>query len=109
MPGRRSGPVADESPAFLAACETIVERTGMAAALVRGTVRLALREGGLSDEAVSAAQLTVVARSLLASELAAGGVADAESVCAAVAERLLGVEDAAREDSPETVFARLGR
>jgi hypothetical protein len=83
MPGRRSGPVADESPAFLAACETIVERTGMAAALVRGTVRLALREGGLSDEAVSAAQLTV--------------------------ERLLGVEDAAREDSPETVFARLGR
>jgi len=100
--------VADESAAFLLTCEVLAERTPLTPVQVRGTVRLALQEAGLFPECLTHAEMAVVARKLLARELAAGGVPDAEPLCEELARRLEAVPDEAPEDSPDAVFARLG-
>lgn len=100
--------MADESLAFITACEVIGERTELTTAQARGTVRLALQEAGLFDSQVKPSEMRVVARTLLAKELAAGGVEAVEAVCEAVSARLAQVPESATEDSPDAIFARLG-
>jgi len=98
----------DESPAFDLVCRQLGERTDLTVSQIRGTVRLALQEAGLFDSVVTHAEMAVVARRLLAHELAAGGVPDAGALCAALAEQLASVPDERVEDTPDAVFARLG-
>ncbi|HKJ23525.1 MAG TPA: hypothetical protein VKB65_01790 [Myxococcota bacterium] len=98
----------DESPAFDLVCRLLGERTDLTVSQVRGTVRLALQEAGLFDSVVTHAEMAVVARRLLAQELAAGGVPDAEALCASLADRIATVPDERVEDTPDAVFARLG-
>lgn len=98
----------DESRAFAATCAVIQDRTELDPAVVRGSVRLALREAGLFDAEVTAAEMAVVTKTLLPGELRAGGVDDAEAVCEAIRARLGTIREDVRDDSPDAVFARLG-
>lgn len=100
--------MSDPSPAFSLVCRLLGERTELNPVQIRGTVRLALQEGGLFDSVVTHAEMAVVARRLLARELAAGGVPDAEALCASLAERLAAIRDERVDDTPDAVFARLG-
>jgi len=100
--------MADESPAFVLVCDVLAQKTDLTLAQVRGSVRLALQEAGLFDSVVTHAQMAVVAKKLLAQELAAGGVVAADALCASLAERLASLPDEPVEDTPDAVFARLG-
>jgi len=57
---------------------------------------------------VKAAELSVVARMVLPNELAARGIADAESICERLRSKLSEIQDSASAETPEAVFARLG-
>ena len=79
----------------------------------RGTVRLALKQAGLDPRTLSSErEMRVVIEKVLARELAARGVENAESTCQTLA---LALEDFARRtpsvvrgSSPEAVFKRIG-
>lgn len=101
-------PMADESAAFQLACSVLEKRTDLTLTQVRGTVRLALQEAGLFDSLVTHAEMSVVATKLLARELRAGGVADADALCESLSERLASISDPEVNDTPDAVFARLG-
>jgi hypothetical protein len=97
-----------DSTAFEHACSSLEELTQLSRLEARGTVRIALKEAGLDPTSVKAAELSVVARTLLPKELANRGVADAESIGEQLCTGLSGLQDAASTDTPEAVFARLG-
>jgi hypothetical protein len=98
--------MADLTP-FEHACERLEQLTGFSRLEARGTVRLALKEAGLDPASVKAAELSVVARKVLPNELAARGVADAESICEQLQSVLSEIQDSAGSETPESVFARL--
>lgn len=100
--------MAEESAAFMATCQNLEELSGLPRIQARGTVRLAIQEAGLFDNRVTAAEMIVVVKSVLARELEDSGLADAEALCERLAERLAAVVDDVADDSPEEVFARLG-
>jgi hypothetical protein len=100
-----------DSPVFDRSCDELEARTALDRLAARGTVRLALKEAGLEVTSVDAAQMGVVLQRVLPSELERRGVADAASVCAAIAEVLAGtVFDVARDRAGEAAakVARLG-
>jgi hypothetical protein len=97
-----------ELSAFEHACETLERLTPLSRLEARGTIRIALKDAGLDPASVKAAELTVVARRVLPKELAARGVADAESICEQLFGDLAGIQDSGSADTPESVFARLG-
>ena len=94
--------------AFEHACESLERLTELSRLEARGTLRIALKEAGLDPASVKAAELRVVARMVLPNELAARGIADAESICERLRSELAEVQDSAGIDTPEAVFARLG-
>jgi hypothetical protein len=94
--------------AFEHACESLERLTQLSRLEARGTMRIALKEAGLEPGTVKAAELGVVARKVLPNELAARGIADAESICERLRSDLAGIQDSASADTPEAVFARLG-
>ena len=76
----------------------------------RGTVRIALKEGGLEAKNLTFPQLTVVFERIMPQLLEARAVGDPASVCSAVMNAL---EDSARESassqtSSDEIFGRLG-
>jgi hypothetical protein len=97
-----------ELTAFDHVCEKLEQLTAFSRLEARGTIRIALKEAGLDPASVRAAELLVVAQRVLPKELAARGVADAESICERLRSGLSGFEDSAGGDTPESVFARLG-
>lgn len=95
-----------DSPAFELACEVLERDTSLDRLEARGTIRLALKQAGLESRSVTPDQMTVVVESLLPRELASRGVDD--GVCAALGEKLAGLETSDGAETPEAVFARLG-
>jgi hypothetical protein len=94
--------------AFERACESLERLTQLSRIEARGTMRIALKEAGLDPATVKAAELSVVAGRVLPKELAARGIADAESICEQLRGEFAGIQDSASTDTPEAVFARLG-
>ena len=94
--------------AFEHACQNLEQLTGFSRLEARGTMRIALKEAGLDPASVKAAELSVVARKVLPNELAARGIADAESICERLRSALAVIQDSDSADTPEAVFARLG-
>jgi hypothetical protein len=94
--------------AFDQACEGLERLTQLSRLEARGTMRIALKEAGLNPASVKVAELSVVARRVLPGELAARGIADAESVCERLRSDLAAIQDSTGGDTPEAVFARLG-
>ncbi len=75
----------------------------------RGTVRLALKEAGLDPKTVGPIEMATVFRKLMPSELETRGIAGVAGLCEQIAAGVEGREGgAARGNSPEDVFARLG-
>ena len=93
---------------FEHACGSLERLTQLSRLEARGTMRIALKEAGLDPGSVKVAELSVVARRVLPNELAARGVAEAESICERLRSEFAGIQDSASADTPEAVFARLG-
>jgi hypothetical protein len=93
---------------FEQACESLEQLTPLSRLEARGTMRIVLKEAGLDPATVRAADLSVVAQAVLPKELAARGIADAESICSRLRSALLQIQESASTDTPEAVFARLG-
>lgn len=93
-------------------CAELEKTTGLSSLQTRGTVRLALNEAGLSPSGVMRKPMMIVLTRILPAALRSRGVRDAETVCEMVRVRL---ETAALDgeirprETPEDVFARLGR
>jgi hypothetical protein len=98
-----------EAPAFEHVCQGIEARSNLDRLQARGTVRLALKEAGLDPASVTPAQLAVVLQRVLPAALGARGVEDAASVCDTLRASLRDIASAPAADTPEAVFARLGR
>jgi hypothetical protein len=93
---------------FEQACADLEQVTSLSRLEARGTMRIVLKESGLDPASVRAAELCVVTRVVLPKELAARGVADAESVCERLRSGLSEIQESASTHTPEAVFARLG-
>jgi len=97
------------SRAFEAACESLEQICSLDRLESRGTVRLVLGQAGLDARSVGGRELAVAIGKLLPRELEARGVADAPAVAARLGAAVGAVTDEPRAESPEAVFARLGR
>lgn len=96
-----------ESRAFTLVCSELEQLTRMTRLEARGTVRLALKEAGLTVDAVRNAEMLVVLKKVMPQELASRGVASGEETCRTIAAKLAGVADSAPDQTPEAVFSRL--
>jgi hypothetical protein len=77
---------------------------------VRGTIRIALKQAGLDPNFASPDQLSVVVEKIVPGELTSRAVEAAADLCSALAAGLKrDAGDAARTESPEAIFACLGR
>ncbi len=103
--------MAGESDAFEIACEVILSRTSLTGPQVRGSVRLALKEGGLRAKTVSTRQLLAVVERLMPERLVAQGLEsdDARRVCDAVSTRLEAYTDPVQDIGPGSMLDRLDR
>jgi hypothetical protein len=92
-------------------CREIERRTGLGAAIVRGTLRLSLKEAGLDSDSVNASQMKVVVERILPSELAAHGIEIGGEVCEHLAMRLSSERFADASDragAAASILERLG-
>lgn len=94
--------------AFERACDGLERLTDLSRLEARGTLRIALKQAGLNPASVKAAELGVVAHRVLPDELAARGIADAESICKRLRSELAEIQDSVGADTPDAIFARLG-
>jgi hypothetical protein len=100
-----------DSKAFEWLCGELASCTELSAIEARGTVRIALKKGGLSADSVTPAQLQVIVKRVLPDELRRRGSEDGQSICDQISIRLKDAgfsETGGASDSPEAVFARLG-
>ena len=97
---------------FDIAAESLEQHSSLDRLEARGTLRIALKAGGLDTKGLTAEQLGVILERVLPGELTKRGVEDAAGVCAAV---MASIKDSAT--APETtktsenaydVFRRLG-
>ncbi len=102
-----------DSPLFEWVCAELAAATSFSEIESRGTVRIALKKGGLAADQVRSSQMQVVVKRVLPDELRRRGCTDGQQVCDELARRLVeqGFEEsggAGDGSSPESVFARLG-
>lgn len=95
------------SAAFSWTCGEIERATSLSELVARGTVRLALKQAGLDAGSVSGDEMAIVLREILPRELAARAIANADKLCAEIAQRIRG-RNFAGGDAVADVFARLG-
>lgn len=97
--------------AFEWTCEQLEATTDLNRLEARGTVRLALKSAGFDARHVSGREMAAVLRRLMPGELATRGVSSADVVCErlALGAEALGAETDGGPESPEAIFARLGR
>ena len=91
--------------------DAVQRQTGLGRLEARGTVRVALKEGGLTAEELTKRQAAVVLTQLLPAHLGARVKVDAAGVCAAIAAELVSAEvrpGTAASETPAEVFDRLG-
>ncbi|HKJ24607.1 MAG TPA: hypothetical protein VKB65_07280 [Myxococcota bacterium] len=99
-----------DSPVFEWLGHALAETTSLSTLEARGTVRLALKSAGLDPARLDARQAEVVLRQVLPRELEVRGIAGAAELCEALAGQVPSQASGGAEgDSPEAVFARLGR
>jgi hypothetical protein len=93
-------------------CAEIERETSLERLEARGTLRLALKGAGLEARSVTPEQLKVVIEKILVAELTARGVVDAGAICGrmnvALSAASTGWTTAAKAETPEGVFGRLG-
>lgn len=99
----------DAALAFDWLCDQLAARTGFSRLESRGTVRIALKQAGLEATTLTARQLDVLLRRVLAAELTPRGVADAQIICDDIASKAKAMNFALPSDSPEGAFGRLGK
>ncbi len=97
-----------DSEAFDQVCELLEELTEFSTLESRGTVRIALKQAGLTSASVRPSELAVVVKAVLNGELDSRGVSDADSVCGRICESLSQISDTPSGETPESVFSRLG-
>jgi hypothetical protein len=97
-----------DARAFEFVCDALERETSLDRLAARGTVRIALKQAGLDPRTVTRSQLLVALEKLLPGELTSRGVADAASVCARLRDRLATLQDEARPETADAIFARLG-
>ncbi len=99
------------SAVFEWACALLENNTTMNRLQARGTLRLVLGNAGLDIATLTGRQMRVVASKLLAKELRARAIANAEQLCSALTVIPPEVEQASGplHPTPEDVFKRLGR
>jgi hypothetical protein len=98
-----------DSAAFEAACDALEQRSALDRLAARGTIRLVLKEAGLEAKIVTRSELAVAVQRLLPAALSARGVAEPETLCAAIQKALERVEQRSADDTPDAIFARLAR
>ena len=98
-----------DSAAFDYACAELERSTSLDRLEARGTIRIALKQSGLEARSVMPDQMQVVVEKVLPRELATRGIENPEAVCSSLAAGLAGVEGGSVGDTPDEVFARLGR
>jgi hypothetical protein len=95
---------------FDVAAGALERRTGLGSLEARGTLRIALKAGGVAARGLSEPQLRAVLEKLMPHELEVRGLRDAEAICAAV------IEDAQSEwadvasrraSDPDEIFRRM--
>ncbi len=97
-----------DTEAFDKACTLLEEETELSRLEARGTIRIALKQSGLSPASVVASELLVVVQEILPRELVSRGIQDAADVCARMKTGLSRMGDSPRGETPESVFSRLG-
>jgi hypothetical protein len=102
--------VAAESSVFDQVCEALEARTSLERIEARGTVRIALKQSGLDPSSVDGAQLAVVLRKVLPSELDMRGVADSEATCETMAQEIESLSGSGgdRASAAADTFGRFG-
>ena len=104
-----------DSATFEWVCGELERLTTFSQIEARGTVRIALKKGGLTAATATPAQIQVVIKRVLPDELRRRGCESVQMVCDELATRLKDkrfedkrFEDRASADKPEDIFARLG-
>ena len=97
-----------DSPIFEHLCKELESLCSFDRLEARGTVRLALKGGGLDASSLTVKQAEALIAKLLPKELDARGVAECDVVCAKLEKSLASVSDEEVETSPEAIFERLG-
>ncbi len=90
--------------------DQIIKHTSLAKLEARGTLRIAVREAGLDARSITAGEMAVVLQRVMPKEFDARGIEDASGICEQIVASLAdGDFEEASGESPEAVFARLGR
>jgi hypothetical protein len=97
-----------DSEAFDKACALLEDETELSRLEARGTIRIALKQSGLSPASVVASELLVVVREILPKELVLRGIDHVEEACSKLEIGLSGLGDGPRGETAESVFSRLG-
>ena len=99
------------SELFDLAARQLERHSSLDAIEARGTLRIALKAGGVDARTVEEPELRAVLEKLMPRELEVRGIADPEAVCRAVLldiEREYAPRAAARAENADDVFRRLG-
>jgi hypothetical protein len=97
-----------DSAAFAHVSDALESATSFSRIEARGTIRLALKSAGLAASSVTPEQIRVVIERVLPVELENRGIPNPENVCRAITRGLAGIASEASNDTPESVFHRLG-
>ncbi len=92
---------------FDLAAEELERQTDWSPLAARGTLRIALKAGGLKPETLRPHQLRVVLKKVMPRELELRGIADPLSVCAAMIKAIKNVDTRKISSDPDDVFRRL--
>lgn len=82
-----------ESAVFRAVAEALEAGTGWSRIEARGTVRIALKAGGLAPDSVTRSEMTAVLDRLMRDELEARGVGDVDALLGALSKALAETAD----------------
>lgn len=96
---------------FDVAADSLEQHTSFSRLEARGTLRIAIKSGGLDLKSLTADQLRVVIEKLMPGELEQRGVSDAASICSRVIgdlENSAAFTDTAPSDDVDGIFRRLG-
>lgn len=97
-----------DAAAFDFVCDQLEARTTLDRLAARGTVRIALKQGGLDSRAVTPPQMAVVIEKVLVGELKTRGIANAEALGTELADQVRKLAVGAAAETPDAVFRRLG-
>jgi hypothetical protein len=98
-----------EPTTFDFVCDELERETSLDRLEARGTVRIAAKNAGLDPNTATPKELAVVVEKVLPKELATRGVDRSEAICEALAKRVAIRHAGAARETPEAIFARLGR